>query len=169
MQELEIIPFHLQSHQPLIAPLTELLHAAYKPLAENGMRYLATHQPSETTYERLLEGESYLCFWARELIGTVTLKTTRPRSKCAWYRQPGNFHFSQFAIHPEYQKRGIGSKMMNLVEIRARQLGAAELALDTSEHAAHLIEMYEKRGYRLVDHVSWEATNYRSVILSKKL
>jgi hypothetical protein len=48
-------------------------------------------------------------------------------------------------------------------------LGFSEIALDTSERAHHLIQMYEKRGYRFVEYFQWEVTNYRSVVLSKKL
>lgn len=40
--------------------ITALLHRSYAPLAEKGMRYLASHQNSEKTLERLREGESYL-------------------------------------------------------------------------------------------------------------
>jgi GNAT superfamily N-acetyltransferase len=40
-------------------------------------------------------------------------------------------------------RRGIGSRLMELVEVRAREMGAAELALDTSERANDLITMYE--------------------------
>jgi DNA-binding winged helix-turn-helix (wHTH) protein len=43
------------------------------------------------------------------------------------------------------------------------------MALDTSEHADHLISIYKNRGYRFVEHVRWESVNYRSVVLSKVL
>jgi DNA-binding winged helix-turn-helix (wHTH) protein len=45
----------------------------------------------------------------------------------------------------------------------------AELALDTAETADDLIAFYTRRGYRFVDHVRWDAVNYRSVVLSKRL
>ncbi len=48
-------------------------------------------------------------------------------------------------------------------------LGAKELALDTAEWTYHLMSMYPAGGYRLVDDLQWETTNYRSVILSKNL
>jgi ribosomal protein S18 acetylase RimI-like enzyme len=77
--------------------------------------------------------------------------------------------FSQFGVEPGLQRRGIGSILLDLVERRARETGAGELALDTAEGAAHLIKLYEKRGYRFVEHADWEKTNYRSVVLSKRL
>lgn len=162
-------PFCPISHAHQIEPLTRLLHEAYRPLAEGGMRYLATHQPPETTRERLLQGESYLAFLENVLAGTITLRAELPESDCAYYRRPGVFSFSQFGVKPALQGYGLGAALMDLVEKRARERGAKELALDTSERAEHLIALYAKRGYRHVDYAQWEGVNYRSVIMSKIL
>lgn len=153
----------------LVEPLTELLHEAYAPLAARGMKYLATHQPPSKTLERLKDGESYLAFLADELIGTVTLYKEKPQSGCEYYRNSGVYSFGQFAIRPDLQGRKIGSRLMDFIEQRARELGANEIALDTSEHAYELIAMYGRRDYRHVAYTQWEVTNYRSVILSKQL
>lgn len=146
-----------------------MLHEAYAPLAVKGMRYLATHQPPSKTLERLCEGESYLAFAADEIAGTVTMYREKTLSSCEYYRRAGVFSFGQFAVGRKFQGRGYGALMMDLVERRARELGARELALDTSEHAADLIATYERRGYQIVSHTQWEVTNYRSVIMSRLL
>lgn len=161
--------FKSESHLGLVEPLTELLHQAYAPLAARGMKYLATHQPPSKTLERLNEGEAYLAFQDGQLIGTVTLYREDPASTCEYYRKAGVFSFGQFAIAPVFQGQGIGSYLMDMLEARARQLGAQELALDTSEHADHLIRIYTNRGYQLVAHTKWDLVNYRSVIMSKAL
>lgn len=163
------VQFDTALHSDLIDPLTKLLHEAYAPLAAQGMKYLATHQPPSKTLERLIEGESYLAFFNEDVVGTVTLYREKMQSTCDYYRQSGVFSFGQFAIRHEIKGRGIGSQMMDLVESRAKELGARELALDTSEHAGTLIAMYEKRGYKHVAFTKWEVTNYRSVIMSKVL
>lgn len=165
----ETVLFDRERHSTLVEPLTELLHRSYAPLAARGLRYLATHQSPQITLERLNEGESYLTFEGDELIGTVTLKSPRATCRSQWYTQPGHYHFGQFAVDPRYQGRGLGSRIMDFLETRAKSLGARELALDTSEKADHLIAMYEKRGYRLVERTQWDQVNYRSVILSKSL
>ncbi len=71
--EFRIIKFEEAEHRNLVEPLTEMLHAAYRPLAEKGMRYLATHQPPTTTLERLKKGDSFLGFIEGELISTITV------------------------------------------------------------------------------------------------
>ena len=133
------------------------------------MKYLATHQPPSKTLERLQVGESYLAFLAAELIGAVSLYQEKLSSTCEYYRTKGVFSFGQFAVKTQFQGHGFGSIMMDKVEARAQDLGAQQLALDTSEHAHDLIQMYEKRGYRIVAHTQWDVTNYRSVIMTKDL
>ena len=61
------------------------------------------------------------------------------------------------------------TKLLDFVEARARESGARELALDTAVGAKHLIDMYLRKGYRLVDKVDWPETNYLSVVMSKNL
>ena len=88
----------------------------------------------------------------------------------AWYHRDGVATFGQLAVDPELQGRRLGARLLELVEDRACELGAAEIACDTAETAARLIDLYGRRGYRLVGHADWRpATNYRSVVLSKSL
>lgn len=161
--------FELSQHEFLIEDLTSLLHSSYAPLLAKGMRFFATYQSAQTTRDRLVEGEAYLGFLEGRLAATVTLVGPQKTSRCDWYNQEGVFHFGQFAVRLDLQGHGYGSRMMDMLENRARELGAKELALDTSERAEHLIRMYSSRGYRNVGHVSWDVTNYRSVVLSKSL
>lgn len=165
----EFILFERERHQSLIEPLTTLLHRSYAGLAAQGLNYTATDQDAKTTLERLEDGESYLIFSGDRLAGTVSLKPTQSESRCHWYNQPGVYYFGQFGIDPDLQGQGIGSRVMDFLESRAKSRGARELALDTAESASHLIAMYSKRGYRLVEHVQWDGKTYRSVILSKTL
>jgi GNAT superfamily N-acetyltransferase len=152
-----------------IPPITVILHAAYSPLARMGFRYLATHQDDATTLRRLQRGFALVAELEGVIVGTVTLRPPRDKSDCAWYLRPGVYSFGQFAVRPDLQRRGIGLRMLQFVEQQARDCGAAELALDTAEGAEHLRKWYERLGFRFVGHVSWDDTNYRSVVLSKEL
>jgi len=149
--------------------LTCLLHAAYAPLAAAGMRFVASHQDVETTRRRVAKGETFVAVCAGEVIGTITLADANATSGSPFYDQPGVADFGQFAVQPAFQRQGIGSRLIEMVERRAREQGVAELALNTSEHAAQLIAMYTKKGYRFIEHVQWDDVNYRSVILAKSL
>lgn len=150
--------------------LTDLLHRAYAPLAAQGFRYLATHQDVDTTRRRAARGECYVMVEEAQIVGTIVLISVSGRHPyCAWYDRPEVAVLSQFAIEPQLQGRGRGGALMQFAEQRAQQLGAREVAVDTAEHAVHLLRFYDKRGYREVAREQWEHTNYRSIVLSKAL
>jgi ribosomal protein S18 acetylase RimI-like enzyme len=152
-----------------VEELTNLLHRAYKRLADMGLRFVATYQDDEQTKKRMKNGECFIIKDNNKIIATVMLYNSYNHYECEWYQNQGVAVFGQFAVEPSYQNIGIGSSMMSFLEERAKQNGADELALDTSEKAQHLIDYYKKRGYRFIQFHKWNVVNYRSVIMSKKL
>lgn len=150
--------------------LTELLHRGYAELGARGWRYKAVDQSVEVTRQRVARGECYVLLHERVLRGTALLiPPTAPASHHEWYDRRDVACLSQLAIEPAFQRRGWGSRLMSHLETRAAELGAAEIAIDTSEEATHLVELYRRRGYRHITHAQWSHTNYRSVIMSKRL
>ncbi len=151
-----------------VAAITAMLHEAYAPLAAQGMRFLATHQDADTTRRRMSGGLTILALDDDTIVGTVTTHL-EPAPHPPFYRRPGVARFSQFAVRPSHQRNGIGSTLLRLVEAIVVESGATVLALDTSERAAHLIALYQAKGYEFVEHVRWPDVNYRSAILAKDL
>jgi GNAT superfamily N-acetyltransferase len=147
--------------------LTEMLHRAYRQLADMGFRYYATHQPPEITLERIGQGECYVAEIERRVVGTVTFNPSETTRGTPWLDRPEVVSFQQFAVEPNCQGQGIGALLMDTVERRAAEVGAEEIACDTAEGATNLIAMYERRGYRFIEYADWSVTNYRSVVLSK--
>ena len=152
-----------------IPELTCLLHRAYARLAAMGLRYMATHQSDEVTRERTGQGECYVAVSSGTLVGTSMFKPTDRTGGSPWLNRPEVASLGQFAVAPDRQALGLGVRLMDLVEARAAATGAAEIALDTAEPAAHLVAWYGRRGYRLIEHAQWGHTNYRSVIMSKRV
>ncbi len=149
--------------------LTSLVHRAYRQLADLGFKYWATHQTVEDTKKRISRGDCYIKFVDGKIVATVVLNDPNKISGHPWYSRENVTSFSQFAVDPEFQRRGIGSELMDFIEQKAIDLGVDEISCDTAEGASHLIKMYSNRGYRIVDTADWDITNYTSVILSKKL
>lgn len=135
-----------------------------------GFRYLATDQDVETTYRRASKGECYLVALQALIVGTIVVVPPGQRAPhCDWYDRADVAVLNQFAIEPKLQGRGLASRLLEFAEGRALELGARHTAVDTAQGAAHLIAFYTARGYREVARTSWKHTNYRSVILSKRL
>lgn len=169
------IEFRLFNSSDSVKEVNTLLLSAYKALAEKGMRFAASHEDEAATKRNIEDGECYIGILDNELVTCAMLRIPNNIEKAgwkangpSWYQVEGVTTFGRFAVSPRFQGLKIGSKMMEVIESRARELGFLELALDTSEHADHLIKMYEERGYRFIEYHQWNITNDRSVVMSKK-
>jgi GNAT superfamily N-acetyltransferase len=151
--------------------LTHLLHRAYAPLAAAGMRFFATHQTVADTKKRAREGECYVVDDGKQLLGTVTLRhparTDAPPGRVSLYNRPDVCVFGQLGVEPSKKGRGLGRLLMETVERRAVDIGARGIACDTAETAEELRATYARRGFVFAEHVQWDETNYRSVVLVK--
>lgn len=154
-----------------IEALTDLLHRAYKRLADMNLRYFATHQTPAQTRERLERAECFVATIDGKIVGTISAYMTPATDDDApdLYRRDDVACFGQFAVDPDLQGTGLGGRLIAHIEARARELGKTELALDTAETAQHLIDYYARRGWRIVGDADWDVTNYRSVLMSKHL
>lgn len=167
-----------------IAELTTLLHRAYRPQVEMGLRPLAGRQDEATTRARTGTGENYLAvvtadaqspagggalLRAGQIVGTILFEEIESAAFPTHFLRPEVGHFSLFAVEPACQGLGIGVALLAHIESRARELGFEELALSMAEPDTSLYNFYLRRGYRFVEHWQWPYTNYRSAILSKEL
>jgi GNAT superfamily N-acetyltransferase len=159
----------LMSSNDSVEKINAVLRSAYSSLAEAGMKYAASHEDVEATRKNIAKGECFLVIKDSEIIGCVNLRKPGSELGPDWYSQPGVVTFGRFAIDPRFQGQGVGSKLLDHIESRAKALGSKEIAFDTSEKADHLIKMYNKRGYRFIQYHQWDITNYRSVVMSKTI
>ncbi|WP_010586710.1 GNAT family N-acetyltransferase [Schlesneria paludicola] len=158
------------SESDSLEQLTELLHRAYSRLAAMGLQYLASRQTVDITREKVARGECFVMLVSEKVVGTILLiPPTTVVPYCDWYNRPDVAMGCQFAVEPALQGLGFGSRLLERIEERARTLGASELTVDTAEQAIHLVEFCTLRGYRPVGFEHWNHTNYRSVLLSKRL
>ncbi|HYF14799.1 MAG TPA: GNAT family N-acetyltransferase [Phycisphaerales bacterium] len=169
-----------------IAELTQLLHRAYAKQVAMGLKPLAGRQDDATTRNRVFSGECYVAVHhiplpdlddpagvrvetRQKLVGSILYHEVEEAEGPRWFHRPDVGWFSQFAVDPDYQGQGIGQMLLSIVERRAREDGAGELALSMAEPDTDLMNFYLRRGYRFVEHWQWPYTNYRSVILTKTL
>ena len=149
--------------------ITALLHRAYGQLAELGFRYHATWQDDSVTLDRLTRGIAFIAEEEGRIIGTATLYLPPSQTGCDWYDRTDVARFGQFGVEPSRQGHGIGSQILDVIESTTIAHGIPNLALDTAEGATQLIEMYSRRGFKYICDANWDITNYRSLIMNKRL
>ena len=152
-----------------IADLTTLLHAAYARLGEMGFNYTAVDQAEDMTRKRIARGLCLVAVDSGALVGTIMFHPLGQSAGCPCYERPDVATIGQFGVLPGRQGTGTGTRLLREAERLAIACGAAELALDTSEGADHLIAWYEREGFRFVEYAQWEGKTYRSVIMSKQV
>ena len=165
-QKLLIRPIHPDDS---LEELTEFLHHAYRSLADMGLRFVATYQSVEVTAKRIKKGFCFLAELDGKLVGTFSVHGPQPGFGSPWECAEGHGRLSQLGVDPALQRQGIGERLMKFAEGFAREQGMIELTIDTAEEAKHLIAWYDRMGYRFIEFQDWEVTNYRSVVMSKKL
>jgi ribosomal protein S18 acetylase RimI-like enzyme len=136
-----------------IEELTQLLHRAYKILADMQLRFVATYQDVETTRKRISGGICFVAECDGKIVGTITYYSPAHTGGSPFLDLPETAHMGQLGVEPEVRGRRIGKRLIEQVESVAIADGATELALDTAEPARHLIEWYERMGYRFIEHV----------------
>lgn len=152
-----------------IEELTSLLHLSYKNLAFQGLKYLASHQPSSVTKQRIEKGTCYVAKHNHKIIGTITYYSPSNCKGCELYDKPAVASYGQFAVHPDFQKKGIGKALIEIAENLAKKDNAEEIAIDTAESAYELIKFYTSLGYKPAGHTRWNEVNYKSLLLSKTI
>jgi GNAT superfamily N-acetyltransferase len=165
----EIIAIRPIGPDDSVDTLTALLHRSYAGLGNMGLNYTSVDQSVETTCIRLSLGFGFAAVDRGRIVGTIVFYPPQRSTGLPWLEHPDVAHFGQFAVDPALQRRGIGSRLIGLVEEQARAVGAREIKLDTAEPAIHLIELYQRRGYRFIEYAQWRGKTYRSVIMSKSL
>ncbi len=87
----------------------------------------------------------YFLGW--QLIGTwpfwISLSRATEISDVATY------YLSNIAVYPDYQKRGLGKRLLAFMEDKARAAKARSIALDVEEKNTPAIALYETLGYRI--------------------
>jgi GNAT superfamily N-acetyltransferase len=149
--------------------LTDMLHRAYRPQTEMGLRPLAGRQSVEVSRKRCFSGECFIALLDGRIVGCVLLQEEEDAELPPWFRRSDVARFSLFAVDPDEQGRGIGSRLLDAIAARSLDLGRTELALSMAEPDRALWDFYLRRGYRLIEHWQWPYTNYRSAILSRTL
>lgn len=139
-----------------------LVNAAYRQLADMGLNYTGTYQDEAITRRRMVGREVVVVCGQQQLLGTISLEV---RQLPEW----DVLYISQFAVSPVHQRQGIGQGLLALAEQRASELGLAALRLDTAVPATHLVALYQRCGYQVIEEVHWPDKTYNSYILEKRL
>jgi ribosomal protein S18 acetylase RimI-like enzyme len=64
---------------------------------------------------------------------------------------PGSFYVNMLAAYPEYRNRGVGSRLMGIVDRLAADAGCSTISIEVFEQNEGALRLYKRLGYRVVE------------------
>ena len=150
--------------------LTDLLHLTFQLDEQQPYDYPMANQSEETTRLHVNRGDC----WIADIEGRITgvglvwppEKNVRRRWYRRWYRPRQTAYLRILAVHPDFQRMGIGTMLLDHCEQSAVKMNTWELA-GSSPVGSRQLSLYKRRGYRIFRYISFSDTNYHSVFFAK--
>jgi GNAT superfamily N-acetyltransferase len=150
--------------------INRLFHTAHALLADTSLRrfyldeFLGEGSPENP------KGELFVAASFDRLIGGIVFFDAQNTSGCPYYNRPGVASVGPFAIVPEFQGHGLGAAMLSVIEDRARETGATELAMEIAPEATQTLQKFLKDGFRFAESARWAGDEPgRCLVLTKPL
>ncbi len=146
-----------------VSQIRDLVNESYKELADMGLNYTATYQDEQVTRERMADGRTFVLLSGKDVVGTILFYEKN------YITEKRSAYLGQFAVSTKLKRSGLGSIIMDFCEQLANDEKYETIQLDTAKPAVHLVEWYQKRGYKIVGEMHWEGKTYDSYIFEKTL
>ena len=129
-----------------------LTEACAKKMINDGIFQWNDHYPSKEIFRKDIEEES-LYVWddKTQIKGCIMFSPEKDEvyNSTKWLTQDDkNIYVHRLAVHPKFQKKGIGNKLMNFAESIAKKLNFISIRLDTFSQNKSNNKFYESRGYQ---------------------
>ena len=126
-------------------------------MIQNGIYQWNEHYPDKTSFVNDAENNDLyvyveneeiiacisLCSKMDEVYMPITLKT----------KNQNNLYIHRLAVHPDFQKKGVGKNLMDFAENYAREKLYKSIRLDTFSKNKRNLKFYESRGYHQLESV----------------
>ena len=81
---------------------------------------------------------------------------------------PGSYYISAMATFPEHRGKGLGTRMLEIANGRARENGCPQISLLVFEQNEEAVRLYERKGFEIIDRapvVPHESIRYTGEVL----
>ena len=152
--------------------LTALLNSAYQELQDRGLNFTAATQDVETTRQRVAGGICWVVEHNGRVAATLTMSVPPPddiRTLTEHAQEPGTGWLCQVAVGPELRGGGVAKTLFDAARAWCKTHGITRVGLDTAAPAEHLVTMYARWGFELVDDVRFPGKQYDSVVMTRSV
>lgn len=118
-------------------------------------------QEQEEDLHSMLSGQA-----GRAIIGRIG---ALPIASARYFVKRDYVYIGRISVLPDYRGRGIATSLLAFAELEAARLGKHEMQLEVRMSIPANIIMYEKLGYRIIEHIPYSVGTDVSVTMSKPL
>ena len=120
-------------------------------MIQNGIYQWNEYYPDQTSFLNYIENrELYVYTKERKVVACISLcnKIDEIYRPVKWKtKNKNNLYIHRLAVHPEFQQKGIGRRLMDFAEIYAKEKKYNSVRLDTFSLNKRNLKFYESRGY----------------------
>lgn len=143
----------------------EILLAAHSDKNKEGGAQATAFLTGEQLMERVgKQGKCFIALVDSKVVGTASVSL---RDKKFWFHKGRIAYYCFAAILPDWQGRGIFSKLNKARDVYVKDLGVNVIYIHTSHQNKKMQNICKKHGYRLVGFHAFKETDYFSVTLAK--
>lgn len=149
-----------------------LLTACQQDLLARGIdQWPATFPDPAETANEIADGHTHVLLCQGSLAGAVTLSPNMPRlaQHVRWLTSQPFLRICRLAVHPRFQRQGLGRSLMDFVEQTVRQRHIASLRLGAYSQHAGAVAFYQRLGYQRVGEAINPACPHPFICMEKVL
>ena len=140
-----------------ILSVLEITKSCALHMIENGIYQWNEHYPDKSTFiNDAKNNELYVYVENEEVIACISLcnKIDEIYIPVSWKtKNQNNLYIHRLAVHPDFQKKGVGKNLMDFAENYAREKLYKSIRLDTFSKNKRNLKFYESRGYHQLESI----------------
>ncbi|MFC4098582.1 GNAT family N-acetyltransferase [Paenibacillus xanthanilyticus] len=105
---------------------------------------------SEECYELTMEAFARQLSWDSELV-LVAVEEDEIIGMIIGTIDNNRGYYYRIAVHPDYQRQGVGKKLIQSLRGRFEQRNVAKILITADEHNEPILSLYESLGYATTD------------------
>ena len=140
-----------------IDSILNIIKSCAAHMIQNGIYQWNEHYPDKSSFINDAENmELYVYIENEKVIACISLckKMDEVYFPVSWItRNYNNLYIHRLAVHPDFQKKGVGKVLMDFAEKYARKKECKSIRLDTFSVNKRNLKFYESRGYQRLERI----------------
>jgi len=136
-----------------------LIKKAIEHMEQQGIHQWDELYPSEEVFlDDIVNNTLYIAIEDDKIIGiyVINKECAEEYYNCQWENpEETAYIIHRFCISPDYQNKGIGTKVLLHIEEQIKNMGYLSIRLDVFSENPYALKLYEKNGYEKRGHADW--------------